>query len=353
MKKISALFVVLVFTASTAFGSVLGPKLITKGKGKGKAQPERFSFSASVSEGDNATLHLTQWQGAKVSAVVELNGEELVNRKTKFLDGELELPVTLIDGDNVLVVTALGKKGVSLTVEVTKTSSTLVTVYSAVVTETDMVPGADVRLTLLDGTVRETISGEDGFCIFEDVPAIGAVLLEAVTLDGRVSSAAVALKSSEDPIAVELPSVAVPGPGIVTGSILTDEGLPLKVAVSLVFSKTKYSAATMTEEDGTFVFEGLPLDGYYFISVKGSGQLRAGTGRGQLTEEQPADTTDVAREVVCRRNGLLLNGDFEQNTFGWRGTGQYGVMGSLNYFFGDDSDEKCKTPLSGAGTRTG
>lgn len=343
MKKILTTLVLLLFTASTAFGSVFGPRLITATKGK--AKPERFVFSASVTNEDNCTLNLSQWQGAKVSAIVDLNGIELVNRKTKFTDGKIEMPIDLINGENVITITALGKKGVSLRTEITKVSppSTFVTVHTATRAAGTMVPGAEVRLTLFDGTVLTTVTGADGFCFFENIPGQGAALLEARIPDGLVSSTAVSLRTTKGAVVGDLPPLSMPGTGTVTGSVMTDDGIPLKVTVSLVFPSTKYTAATMANDDGTFVFEGLPLDGYYFVSVKGSGVLRSGSGQGLLDELHTTSSTSITREVICPCNDTLLNGNFEQNMFGWRGSGERGILWKPNYFLDDNSDEKCRT----------
>lgn len=349
MRKLLMVCLVLAL-ASTAraefISTIFGPQKVPAMKDK---VPQVFSF---VANSGNATLQLYPNETDRIGCSLATLNDAVIAKRLK-LPGMIEFPVSLLDGENVLSVLPKGKTGTSLWAEITTASppSEMVMVHCATRSAEGMIAGAKVTLTTLNGDEFVTTTGIDGFCFFENIPAIGAALLEASTDSGLTGSTAVSLSTPEEYVIANLPKLTVPGPGTVSGNVLTDEGHPVNCMVSLRFIETSHVAATRADNAGHFVFEGLPLDGYYQLSVMGSGTLRSGTAQGTLADQTQGGTTDILREVVCPHNAELLNGDFELNTFGWRGTGTYGVLWKPHYFPEGDDNDTCGGGLSQASSR--
>jgi hypothetical protein len=267
MKKLLVWAIVLMicfgFTASAAAieETVFGPMFIKKEKGK--AKPVHYTFPTTIDDECNCTLFVQPFRGNKVKVAVVLNGVEVVSSGDKFVDGEIEVPVNLLE-TNEIAITVSGKPGAAVRagVIVTRPAPTEITLGCATrgASGTGMIAGATVEVQFLDGTVLSETTGADGFCYFPDIPVGTVALVTASTTDGRMSSALAVFSESKDHVAIDL-QMFPPGPGEVSGTIET-LGEPLEGIVSILFSKTGYRAATIADASGAFSFKGLPLDGY-------------------------------------------------------------------------------------------
>ncbi|PXF54714.1 MAG: hypothetical protein C4B58_15690 [Deltaproteobacteria bacterium] len=158
------------------------------------------------------------------------------------------------------------------------------------------------------------MTGADGFCYFPDIPVGTVALVTASTTDGRMSSALAVFSESKDHVAIDL-QMFPPGPGKVSGTIET-LGEPLEGIVSILFSKTGYRAGTIADASGAFSFNGLPLDGYFTLSIATPGDvLRSGSIFRNLTETQPTwENLDFSVKNPCPVNSTLFSGE-EENKF--------------------------------------
>lgn len=295
---------------------VFGPKFCKAVKKN--LEPITYTFEG---EG-NATLRVVPYKDNRTTAEVILNSEKVFSGK---VSGENLIPVTL-QGENEITVKVTGKVGaiVGVSQEIPESPTTT---FGCAVSDLDynFLEGASVTMTLLDGTSETIVTGVDGFCTFPDPLPTGEWVVVTAIKGELQGSTAVKLKS---PITSAWIKVSVPGPGKISGTVQTVDGLGHKAIVKNTFHSGHVSA-TVTDEQGNYKLVGLPLDGLCHTQAipGGSGETRCIDFR---TPTCTLPLIDYPAPDFYHHD--LTNGEFLSGTCGWTCTNMAGITSQRLYF---------------------
>jgi hypothetical protein len=251
---ITLILLTLCFCSNTAIAyesDIFGPEFCKVTKKN--VAPRTYVFDG---EG-NATLRVMPYQENRVKVAIHLNGEEVCSSRDKFVNGKIEIPV-ILQTENEITIKVIGKVGAVIGVSQEIPESDTTTLHCAIRDSEDhLLEGASVTMALLDGTTETVETGIDGFCKFSDPLLVGEWALVTAEIGELKGSTAVKLVI---PYTATFITVTAPGPGSISGTVQTTDGLGHKAIVKNTFH-SGHESATITDEQGNYRLEGLPLDG--------------------------------------------------------------------------------------------
>lgn len=170
-----------------------------------------------------------------------------------------------------------------------------------------VVANADVLIVLPDETRLQTTTDAEGFFAFAEVPA--GVHGLSVRGDGFSRSEAITVVGGEETVVDVGGACAIPAPGVVggvRGRVCTPDGTqPLVEARASIAPVGVAEIASLTDEDGRFLLEGVPAGDQVLVIQKGTFRseravtIPAGSIL-ELDEEECALEPDSIRIAVVR-----------------------------------------------------
>ena len=368
MKKIGTITLLIISTIALCFTEVsateeliFGPMIVTKGIGPALVVP--IPFNAKIDPITNATYVLSiEALALRTKIKVVLNSTELATRKTPFIDRIIETIVPLLDGNNNMILTVY-KGEVSISVkEITQPQPPLppvtTTLHCAVIGIDGMLVGSGIMANaqILGGKSLSSVTKEDGFCAFEDVPSDSIVVLD-ISSNGVAGSEVIFLSPTKD---YDIPIIYLytQSSGKISGHTEANAIVQaiFKADADYTIPNTLHKKVVISDANGFYMIDCLPLKlirihvnapvimpDASLDEVRGGsdlGEINTGNEYTKLTEIVPETETDIDTESPYRVNPELYNGDFSEWTSGWTTEGNSGASWQP-YYFEEEPEDPC------------
>lgn len=209
-------------------------------------------------------------------------------------------------------------------------------VLTGIVVNSASDPVENAAVTILfssSGSEYSSTTDENGLFYLE-LDEEGSFVALASTESGALGSTQGGAVRSRSNNSVTI-SVEQSGEGAIAGEVYVDGTISGGSIVFLEFPETLREYATKVEPNGSFRFDGVSLDGGFYLSGFDDTTGANGSQAGYLTESRPEVVADIYLDTPQIINPELSNSDFSNELDGWIHDGDAKIVPAEDYF-GDD-----------------